>query len=865
MEIIKQIENSRIILLVEDEAIIAMGKQQELEKYGYKVLIENSGEHVVDFIRKHDEVDLILMDIDLGKGIDGTETAELILKEKEIPIVFLSSHTEPAIVEKTEKITSYGYIVKNSSITVLDASIKMAFKFFNAKIMLKTELSNRIKTEERLKEKKSRAWLENSPACTKIVDLDFNLQYMSAAGVRGLKIDDVSTLYGKSYPFSFYPESFKTLMIGNLNKVKETGEMTTQEGYVYDTEKNTVWFHSTLVPINDEQGKIEYIIVVSYDITEQYETRIALQKSETEYKLTLDNLVEGVVLKNMDSSIILSNIEAHKIFGLSEEQMMDKKTIDPVWEFVYEDKSKMDVEDYPVNLVISTKQPLHNYITGIKRPNRNFITWVKVNAEPIFSKNGEMEKVIVNFSDITETHKNDITLIENEKKYKALFERVTDAIFFYDPDTSKIIEANDATAEMYGYEKSELLGMSCIEFSAEPKKSSAALEKIRNQREIHIPCRIHKKKDGTQIYVELDGYAIPLGGRDIMFAVTKDITKRKNTEELLKNSEDRFRRLAENAQDMIYRMSLSSGEYEYVSSASHNIFGYSPQEFYDSPLLIKNVIHPDWYRYFDEQWALLQAGDMPPFYEYQIIDKSENMKWLRQSNALVYDKDKNPIAIEGIISDITAQKNTMLKLKHQLLEKEIILKEVHHRIKNNISSIGSLLMLHMDTIKNTEAANILKEAAGRVQSMQVLYEKLLISDDYQETSIKTYLDNLIFEILKIFPKNKKIMVTKNINDFQISANQLFLIGIIVNELLNNSIKYAFLEKDSGNIFISMKRENKKVELKIQDDGIGLAEDFNLEKSDRFGLRLVTMLCQQLNGKFRIENNNGTKNTVNFNL
>ena len=121
------------ILLVEDEALIAMSEAKMLEKHGYEVVSVYNGEKAIEAIAADPAISLILMDIDLGKGMDGTEAAEEILKKKDIPVVFLSSHTEPEIVEKTEKITSYGYVVKNSGATVLGASIKMAFKLFHAK------------------------------------------------------------------------------------------------------------------------------------------------------------------------------------------------------------------------------------------------------------------------------------------------------------------------------------------------------------------------------------------------------------------------------------------------------------------------------------------------------------------------------------------------------------------------------------------------------------------------------------------------------------------------------------------------------------------------------------------------------------
>ena len=129
--------NKKTILLVEDEPVTAKAGKNTLEKFGYKVIHAHSGEKAIDLFNDNDKIDLILMDIDLGDGIDGTETAIAILKERDIPIVFLSSHIETEIVEKTEKITSYGYVVKNSGITVLDASIKMAFKLFESNQKMK--------------------------------------------------------------------------------------------------------------------------------------------------------------------------------------------------------------------------------------------------------------------------------------------------------------------------------------------------------------------------------------------------------------------------------------------------------------------------------------------------------------------------------------------------------------------------------------------------------------------------------------------------------------------------------------------------------------------------------------------------------
>ena len=145
---------------------------------------------------------------------------------------------------------------------------------------LHNQIEARKQAEKKFKdaEKQNRAWLEASPVCTKIIDLDFNLQYMSQAGIKVLCIDDITKFYGKPYPFDFFPKLFKDLMLDNLEKVKTTGQTIEQEGSVVDVDGTELWFHSTLVPVDDEEGQLDYIIVVSADITERKKAEMELQK-----------------------------------------------------------------------------------------------------------------------------------------------------------------------------------------------------------------------------------------------------------------------------------------------------------------------------------------------------------------------------------------------------------------------------------------------------------------------------------------------------------------------------------------------------------------------------------------------------------
>ena len=220
--------------------------------------------------------------------------------------------------------------------------------------------------------------------------------------------------------------------------------------------------------------------------------------------------------------------------------------------------------------------------------------------------------------------------------------------------------------------------------------------------------------------------------------------------------------------------------------------------------------------------------------------------------------------IIGIGRILIERKTTEDKINLLLEEKDIILKEVHHRIKNNMNTTFGLIALQAESVKDIEAKKALDNASNRVQAMITLYEELFISGHYSEVSMKNYLPLLAERIIANFPNRDIVKLNVTSHDFALNEKIISSLGLIVNELLTNIMKYAFVGKDSGEVCISLLKKNERVFLTIDDNGNGMPNDTTHLKHSGFGLTLVDTLTKQLDGKISFESNNGTKVILEYN-
>ncbi|HPB81794.1 MAG TPA: PAS domain S-box protein [Spirochaetota bacterium] len=572
----------KTIMIVEDDPITAMNEMAILNDYGYRVIIADTGEKAVDMCREGEVVDLILMDIDLGPGMDGPEAAQKILAERTLPIVFLTSHSEREMVEKVRGITRYGYVIKDSGDFVLTSSIEMAFDLFDA-------------------HKKAHAESQRN-----------------AAILRG--IPDL------------------------LFVIDRRGRY--QEIYVPD---------SSVLPFPQDE----------------------------------------VIGKTLDD--IFGSDEAERLLG--------------VFDRCFQTEQAQSVE----------------------------------------------------------------------------------------------------------YE---------LELAGEKRQYDARITKY----------------DGNSI-----------------LAISRDITERKRADELLRESETKYRQLFHNAPAGIYEVDFATQRFTKVNSLICEYTGYTEKE-----LLTMNptdILTEESRKIFLERVEnILKGMPVSKETEYCIKEKDGRTRWVELHNEFL-SRDGIITGAAVVAHDITARKQAEESINAFIAERELLLREVHHRIKNNLNMVKSLLMLQSRALNSPEASRALKDAAGRMQSMEILYDKLYRTEGFRDLNMKDFLPPLIEEIFDVFPDT--IPVTRNIHveDIVLSSKVLLPIGIIVYELITNSKRYAFRDRDNGIITLSAEKNGNVVTVHYSDNGIGLPATVTVESSTGFGMKLVGMMVKQIRASLLIERSQGTKYTI----
>jgi len=343
---------------------------------------------------------------------------------------------------------------------------------------------------------------------------------------------------------------------------------------------------------------------------------------------------------------------------------------------------------------------------------------------------------------------------------------------------------------------------------------------------------------------------------------TSDTLTAKFLKEALKEGELSYRNLFNTIEDAIF-IQNDEGKFVDINIGAIKMYGCTREELLGSDLFFLAAKDKNDFNsitgYFEEA-----LNGVPQSFEYYSVNKN-GKNFIQDIN--LYKGTyfgKNVLIVHA--RDITKRKQAEEKMQAALAEKNVLLREVHHRVKNNLQAMIYLIEMQSEKIDDKKVQTFLMELQEQARTMSLVYEQLYQSDYLAEVDMDGYLNNLVTNVIQTFGAGKDINYKIDAESVLLDVETAMPVGLIINELLTNSLKYAFDENQTAqpHIFISVKKENKEMKIIVSDNGKGIPVEFDWENTETLGLKLVNFWIKyQLAGKIILDRSSGTKFTINF--
>ncbi|MCH8495866.1 MAG: PAS domain S-box protein [Balneolales bacterium] len=463
-----------------------------------------------------------------------------------------------------------------------------------------------------------------------------------------------------------------------------------------------------------------------------------------------------------------------------------------------------------------------------------------------------------------ERNANASKVMQSEKNYRALFELSPEPMMLFDLENYRFLDVNEAAVSKYGYSKEEFLGMTLMDIkpTEEIAESKDVIEKTRGLTNIKLENDFrHITRSGEILLVEIHASTVEYNEKKVRMALAHDVTTKRIEDVRLRMLES----VITNANEyvIIFEAVPSDLDYRkilYVNEAFTKITGYKASEVVGKTVHFLNgedTSQTELERLYStmRKWEMCEA-------EFINYKKDGSTFWARISLIPVPDSKGGFSHWIAIGRDISEQKKYETQLTESLKEKDILLSEIHHRVKNNLAVVSGMMQLQAFEEQNELVQLKLNDSILRIHTMATIHEILYQSGSFSKLRFSDVAEQLVNKISSVMGDDRRVNVTINKTPIQLNISQAIPSSLILNEVLTNAYKHAFGDRCEGNIHFQISEENNVIYFKVEDDGVGIASKEENTKS--LGLHIVEILTHQLNGEQKMyDTGNGTAFELTF--
>ena len=581
-----------------------------------------------------------------------------------------------------------------------------------------------------------------------------------------------------------------------------------------------------------------------------------LKESEERYRFLVENITGAIVRLDTDRRISYASPVIEQLTGYSPRELVGQRI-----------RSFVPEEDIP-----SITEAYERAMAGENRPfefrtiDRNGgIHYVRGSAQPIFTDGAFVGSTVL-LGDITAEKKARESLAWERHMFTMLMDTVPDYIYFKDLD-SRFLKVNRAKAARHGFDDPAMMfGASDSDFFSEEHAARARADEMRII-ETRTPLVDIQEKltwpDGRVSWTSTTKLPLYDLEGNVMgtFGISRSITERKKAEDAVLTERKKLADIINSMPNPVFYKDVS-GKYEECNRAFEEFIGVPRERILGST--VYEVAPSELAAVYHRKDLELMESRGGQVYESRVRHADGTIRDVMFYKTTLMNNDGDVRGLIGMMLDITELNMARNRIQTLLDEKELLLREVHHRIKNNMLTISSLLSLQARGLEGDRAAEALTEAQGRIRGMMMIYDRLYRSKDFRRISTAGYLGDLIRDVVAVCGESRRITIEEKIEEREMDSKILFPLGIIVNELLSNAYKYAFPDGRRGTISISLRQlDDGTMELVFRDDGVGMREPSGPGESRGFGLNLVAMLTRQIKGQMENTGIDGTRYRIVF--
>jgi len=624
-------------------------------------------------------------------------------------------------------------------------------------------------------------------------------------------------------------------------------------------------------PIKRKDGQLLYADITVQQIKIKNQVyNMGFFRDVTARKTTEDRLkILSMVVEQNSSDIAILDEQGKVEFAnktlLQRNQIEEKDFIGKDWQSVTSDDStlKKDI-DRIRKTVLKEGAAWVGEVEDKRKDGRP--VWRQVMIFPIMDESGQIIRLVYCSDDITERKQAGEALKQSQRLNDSIMVSTRSLVYIFDLVHKKITYANTDVARVLGYSQDDIfsMGASFLDKMIHPDDLTTIFgyldrwQTVSDSDILSSEWRLRDKNGRYHWFYSRDTVYKRSNHGDVVeiMGVAQDITEKKLAEQALRASEARLKTTVESLPFEFF--ALDENGYYILQNAickkhGGDVIGKRPGDVAPNDKL-RHLWNENNRKAYSGETV---EGDV----SYKVKGKTV---YMHNIISPVLDGDR-VCGIVGVNIDITQRVMAAQQIQKDLAEKEALLKEIFHRVKNNLNVISSLLSLQSRKIKTKkQALEAFGETRDRIYAMALVHEKLYHSRDFTHIDMKPYIENMVHDLLQVYGERDSIHLNMNIRNIYLDINTAIPCGLILNELVTNTFKHAFPGDKKGKLGIRfMKSRNKTYQLIVEDNGIGIQDDMNVESSDSFGLQLISMLVKQIDGDMVIQKAKGTRFEIVF--